>query len=179
MFLHLLDAVILRCFLIPCANICLPLLIVKMQPFHIKMRFEIEEGLFDGSISVDELPSVWNAKFKDCFGVDVSSDSIGVLQDIHWSSGAFGYFPTYTLGAMVAAQLYEFMDRKALPGMAARIANGEFAEIRSFLGKEFHSLGSLHPSLDELLTAVCGEPLNPTYFIKYLTVKYTNMYNLG
>jgi carboxypeptidase Taq len=147
-------------------------------PFHIKLRFEIEQGLFDGSISVEELPVVWNAKMKQYFGVDVPTDSVGVLQDIHWSGGSFGYFPTYTLGAMAAAQLYEFMDRTLPGGMSARIASGQFAEIRAWLQKEFHSRGSLHPSLDGLLVAICGEPLNPAYFVNYLTQKYTKMYKL-
>lgn len=147
-------------------------------PFHIILRFEIERGLFNGTIAVEDLPTVWNAKMKEFFGVDVPEDSRGCLQDVHWPSLAYGYFPSYTLGAMVAAQLYEFMDTKALPGMAERIAKGQFAEIKAFLNDKFHVLGSLYPSLDELLVAVTGEPLTPSYFIDYLTEKYTKMYKL-
>lgn len=147
-------------------------------PFHIIMRTQIEKGLFSGSIKVSELPRVWNEKMKDFFDVDVPSDAKGCLQDIHWSGGAFGYFPTYTLGAMVAAQLYSYMDREGLPGMSKRIANGDFAEIKTYLNKNFHEIGSLYPSLDELLVAVAGERLNTKYFMDYLTAKYTALYNL-
>lgn len=147
-------------------------------PFHVIVRFEIERGLFDGSIDVDDLPSVWNAKMKKYFDVDVPDNARGCLQDVHWPSLAYGYFPSYTLGAMVAAQLYAYMDRKALPGMEKRISEGQFGEIKEFLNTKFHVLGSLHTSLDELLIAVTGEPLKSKYFIEYLTNKYTKIYNL-
>lgn len=79
---------------------------------------------------------------------------------------------------MTAAQLYSFMDRKAMPGMEQRIEKGEFGEIKKWLNENFHVKGSLYPSLDELLVAVTGEPLRPQYFMDYLTKKYTAMYNL-
>lgn len=148
-------------------------------PFHIILRFEIEKGLYEGSMDVDDLPSIWAAKMKEYFDVDVPDNTRGVLQDVHWPSLAFGYFPSYTLGAMVAAQLYSHMDRQVLPGMEERIANGQFREIKEFLNTNFHKIGSLYPSLDELLVAVTGEPLNPTYFVEYLTAKYTKMYSIS
>lgn len=147
-------------------------------PSHIILRFEIERGLFDGSIKVEDLPSVWNAKFKEFFGVTPPNDADGVLQDVHWPSLAFGYFPSYTLGAMTAAQLYAFMDREGLPGMECRIERGEFAEIKAYLNENFHVLGSVHPSLDELLVAVTGEPLQPLYFMEYLEKKYSALYKI-
>lgn len=106
-----------------------------------------------------------------CFG------SIFLLRLVR-PSLAYGYFPSYTLGAMTAAQLYSFMDRKALPGMEERIEKGEFGDIKKWLNENFHAKGSLYPSLDELLAAVTGEPLRPQYFMDYLTKKYTAMYNL-
>jgi carboxypeptidase Taq len=148
-------------------------------PFHIILRFEIERGLFDGSISVDELPAVWSAKMKQYFDVEVPSDTLGCLQDVHWPSLSYGYFPSYTLGAMTAAQLYAYLDRKALPGMADRIRKGQFSEIKSWLNEHFHSKGSLYPSLDELLEAVSGEKLNPAYFIEYLRKKYSAIYSFN
>lgn len=148
-------------------------------PFHIILRFEIESGLFDGSIDVEDLPRVWNQKMKEYFDVDVPSDAEGCLQDVHWPSLAFGYFPSYTLGAMTAAQLYAYMDREALPGMEGRVAKGEFASIKEWLNTNFHKLGSLHTSLDDLLLTVTGEKLNPTYFITYLQEKYTRIYELS
>jgi carboxypeptidase Taq len=147
-------------------------------PFHIIMRFEIERGLFDGSINVDELPTVWAAKMKQYFDVEVPSDKLGCLQDVHWPSLSYGYFPSYTLGAMTAAQLFSYLDRKALPGMAERIRKGEFSEIKTWLNEHFHCKGSLYPSLDELLEAVTGEKLNPAYFIEYLRKKYGAIYSL-
>ena len=142
------------------------------------MRFEIERGLFNGTIDVDDLPKIWNAKMKQYFNLDVPNDAQGVLQDVHWPSLAYGYFPSYSLGAMAAAQLYAYMDREGLPGMEERVAKGEFEEIKQFLNEKFHTLGSLHNSLDELLIAVMGEPLKPSYFMDYLTKKYTKLYNL-
>jgi carboxypeptidase Taq len=147
-------------------------------PFHIILRFEIERGLFDGTITVADLPTVWNAKMREYFGVDVPSDAAGVLQDVHWPSLMFGYFPSYTLGAMAAAQLYAFMDKTAMPGMGERIARGEFAEIKTWLNRHFHVHGSVYPTLDELLVRVTGEPLSPKHYVDYLTAKYSAMYGL-
>lgn len=147
-------------------------------PFHIILRFQIERGLFDGSMKVEDLPEIWNAKMKEYFGVDVPDDANGVLQDVHWGSGAWGYFPSYLLGSMTAAQLYAFMDREGMPGMEGRIERGEFAEIKAYLNEKFHALGSVHPSLDELLMAVTGEPLRAQYFLDYVEKKYSAMYKL-
>lgn len=147
-------------------------------PFHIMIRFEIEKGLFDGSIEVEDLSRVWKEKMKKYLDIDVENDADGCLQDVHWPTGGFGYFPTYSLGAMTAAQLYSFMDREALPGMEGRIEEGKFDDIKLWLNENFHKKGSLYPSLDELLIAVTGEPLKITYFIEYLEKKYTALYNL-
>lgn len=147
-------------------------------PFHIIIRFEIEKGLFDGTIDVEDLSRVWKEKMKKYLDVDVPDDKDGVLQDVHWPTLGYGYFPTYTLGAMTAAQLYAFMDREALPGMEGRIEEGKFSEIKEWLNENFHKKGSLYPSLDELLIAVTGEPLKISYFVEYLEKKYTALYNL-
>lgn len=145
-------------------------------PFHIILRFELEKKLLDGSLQVDDLPKAWNDGMKELVGIEVPDDSKGCLQDIHWPSGAIGYFPSYTLGAMMAAQLATYLRRNGMPDFDERISKGEYADIRNWLKKEIHQVGSLYPSLDELLIKVTGEPLKPSYFVEYLQDKYANVY---
>lgn len=144
--------------------------------FHIILRFELERKLATGELDVNDLPKAWEKGMKEHLGIDVPSDREGCLQDIHWPSGAFGYFPSYSLGAMTAAQLYHHLKEEAMPDVEKRIAKGEFSSIRDWLRKEIHEVGSLYPSLDGLLEKVTGEPLNPKYFLKYLDEKYSNVY---
>lgn len=145
-------------------------------PFHIILRFELEKKLLNGTLAVADLPQAWNEGVKEHLGIDVPSDSEGCLQDIHWPSGAFGYFPSYSLGAMTAAQLFRYLKTSVMPDIDERIRSGKFEEVRGWLNKEIHQLGSLYPSLDELLEKVTGEPLNPQYFLEYLEGKYSNLY---
>lgn len=144
---------------------------------HIILRFEVEKGLFDGSIEVSKLPEIWNSKMKQMLDVDVPSDAKGCLQDIHWSLGALGYFPSYTLGAMIAAQLMETME-KDIPSLRDHITRGEFHVLRDWLGKNIHQVGSLYPSPDELLISVTGKPLDPSIYVDYISKKYTELYSL-
>lgn len=146
-------------------------------PFHVILRFELEKKLVDGSLDVKDLPSAWNDGMRKHLGVEVANDKEGCLQDIHWPSGAFGYFPSYTLGAMMAAQLFRHMKENVMPDIDERIAKGEFKSIREWLRTEIHEVGSLYPSLDELLEKVTGESLNPQYFLEYLEDKYMKMYS--
>uniref|UniRef100_A0A7S1XG35 Carboxypeptidase M32 n=1 Tax=Compsopogon caeruleus TaxID=31354 RepID=A0A7S1XG35_9RHOD len=148
-------------------------------PFHVILRFKVEKALFDGSIDVDELPTVWARLFEELIGIPVPTDREGCLQDVHWASGAFGYFPSYTLGAMMAAQLFHHLESQAMPDIRERTKNGDFTFIRDWLHKEIHSKGSLHPSLDELLESATGEPLNPDYFLEYLRQKYSVRYGFA
>lgn len=147
-------------------------------PFHIILRFEIEKGLMDGSIDVSDLPTIWREKFKEYIGIEVPSDTKGSLQDIHWPSGAIGYFPSYTLGAMMAAQLFAFIERQVMPDINDKIRAGEFDAIKKWLNTNIHEKGSLYTSLDDLLCNVTGEPLKPSYFLRYLESKYAKLYNL-
>lgn len=146
-------------------------------PLHIFLRFELEKGLFDGSISIDNLPTIWNAKMKEYLNIDVPSDSKGVLQDVHWSAGLFGYFPSYTLGSMIAAQLFE-TAKKEIPDLKEKIRKGEFTILREWLRVKIHSVGSLYPSPDELLIQVTGKPLDSSIYANYLREKYSDLYNL-
>lgn len=146
-------------------------------PFHIILRLELEKKLLNGSLNVNDLPTAWNEGMKKHLGVDVPSDKEGCLQDIHWPSGAFGYFPSYSLGAMTAAQIFQHLKKVVMPDIEEKISSGEYSKIREWLKTEVHEVGSLYPSLDELLKKVTGEPLNPQYFLSYLEDKYSKVYS--
>lgn len=145
-------------------------------PFHIMLRFDLEQRLVSGALDVKDIPSAWHKGMKDLLDVEVPNDAEGALQDIHWSFGAFGYFPSYSLGAMTAAQLFHHLKSHAMPDIEDKIKSGEFSLIRDWLRKEIHEVGSLYPSLDELLVQVTGEPLVPKYFLEYLDKKYAKVY---
>lgn len=144
--------------------------------FHILIRFEIEKALIEGSISVNELPEYWNGKYKEYLDVDVPSDDQGVLQDIHWSHGSFGYFPTYSLGSFYAAQFYA----KALQdveGLEKEIETGNMKPLLEWLRNNIHCHGRLYTA-EELCENVTGEKLNFNYFMEYATQKYSELYGL-
>lgn len=144
--------------------------------FHVMVRFEIEKSLMENSVSVKELPELWNAKYKEYLGIDVPSDSQGVLQDIHWSHGSFGYFPTYSLGSFYAAQFYA-QAKKEIHGLEHEIANGNMQALLSWLREKVHKHGRLYTS-EELCIAITGEKLNFDYFMNYANEKYSYLYNL-
>ena len=147
-------------------------------PLHIVLRFELEQALFDGSLAVDDaLPAARNRRFEELVGLRVPDDARGILQDVHWGAGAIGYFPSYTLGAIAAAQLFAAAKRE-LGDLDAMIARGEFAPLREWLREKVHSVGSVYSSPDELLTSIAGEPVSPRPFLEYLTAKYEELYEL-
>ena len=146
-------------------------------PMHVILRFEIERALLRGELAVGDVPATWNARMGDLLGVTPESDAKGCLQDVHWSSLAIGYFPSYLLGAMMAAQLQHYC-RAALPQFDELLAKGEFKPILAWLRTNVHDQGLLHPSMDALLEHACGEPLNPEYFLGYLEDKYRALYGL-
>lgn len=146
-------------------------------PMHIILRFEIERALVEGELQVDDIPKVWNAKMQEYLGVTPTSDAQGCLQDVHWSAGLFGYFPTYTLGAMSAVQIFE-TAKEQIPNLDSQIESGNFTPLREWLNENIHSLGSLYPTADDLLTKVTGKPLDPQIFLNYLKEKYTAIYKL-
>lgn len=145
-------------------------------PFHIMLRFELERKLATEGLSLEDLPQAWRDGMKKLLGVEVPTDRDGCLQDVHWPSGAIGYFPSYTLGAMMAAQVFRHLKKVVMPDLEDKIARGEFDEMRGWLRREIHEVGSLYPSLDELLEKATGEPLNPNYFLEYLDEKYNVVY---
>ena len=136
---------------------------------HVLIRFELEKGLIEGTIAPADLPALWNEKYRNYLGIKVDSDANGVLQDIHWAHGSFGYFPTYTLGNLAAAQIwhtYCLYD----PGFGQTIREGNLAKIRKWLTDTIYCHGALYPP-GQLLQNVCSEPLNSRYFIDYLKNK--------
>ena len=151
-------------------------------PIHIILRFEMEKKLFESkSVSMsekyDDLPRQWNDVMKSSLGLIVPSHRDGILQDVHWAMGAFGYFPSYTLGAIIAVQIYNHASRN-IPDMQQKIQRGEFGAIREHLRKHIHEVGSFYASPDELLVNVTGEKMNPKIFIEYLNKKYKELYDI-
>ncbi len=141
---------------------------------HVILRFEIELGLIDGTIRVCDLPGVWNRKMKEFFGVKIENDVEGVLQDVHWSMGSLGYFPTYAIGTMYAAQLYDAL-RKEHKNIEKDIEKGDFSKISEWLKEKVHRHGSRYLS-EEIIKKVCGEGLNPKVYVNYLNEKYGKIY---
>ena len=143
---------------------------------HIILRFNLELALVERQISVADLPEVWRVESRNLLGIDPVDVADGVLQDIHWSMGAFGYFPTYALGNLYAAQFLQSM-RRDLPNFDRLLASGEFAPIGDWLRRHIHSHGSA-PTAEELCKRATGEPLRPRYFIDYLNNKFSEVYGL-
>lgn len=137
---------------------------------HILIRFEIEKALMEDTVKVSELPDLWNAKYKEYLGVDVPNDSLGVLQDIHWSHGAMGYFPTYTLGNLGAAQVWDAYTRYDT-GWRDTLRVGNTGKILSWLKENMYQYGSVYQP-KELMKKVTGEELSAKYWIKYIQDKY-------
>ena len=142
---------------------------------HVLVRYEIEKGLFDGSIAVDDLPRVWNAKYKEYLGIDVPDDKRGVLQDSHWSGGNVGYFPSYALGSAYGAQMLAKMKQSV--DVDAAVRSGDLSPITKWLEEHIWKFGALYDPM-ELLERAVGEPFDPKYFTDYLEAKYTAIYKL-
>ncbi|WP_204953450.1 carboxypeptidase M32 [Metabacillus crassostreae] len=145
-------------------------------PLHIMIRYEIEKALFNDEITVDELPQIWNQKYKEYLGITPPNDAQGVLQDVHWAGGSFGYFPSYALGYMYAAQFKHAM-LKDLPNFDEIVRNGQFDKIKEWLTENIHKFGKTKEPL-EILNDVTGESLNASYLIQYLEEKYRNIYEI-
>jgi carboxypeptidase Taq len=136
---------------------------------HIVLRFELELALMEGKLAVDDLPHAWNEGMHRLLGVDVPDDAAGVLQDVHWGAGLIGYFPTYTLGNLQAAQLWETM-RASIPELDAQLERGDFVPLRTWLREQVHIHGRKLPP-PELLARVTGQRLAVEPFLRYLRGK--------
>ena len=136
---------------------------------HIIVRFELEKELLTGNIKVDDLSALWNEKYRQYLGLNVDSDANGVLQDIHWAHGSLGYFPTYTIGNLAAAQIWQSYCLSD-PDYRETLQHGQLTKIRRWLTDNIYCHGGLYPPA-ELLKRVCGEPLNSSCFVDYLKNK--------
>ncbi|MDR4497806.1 MAG: carboxypeptidase M32 [Candidatus Scalindua sp.] len=143
---------------------------------HIILRFEIELGLIEGKTDFDDLPRIWNEKFREYLGIVPPDDSFGVLQDIHWAWGNIGYFPTYTLGSMIAAQLFE-AAQKDIPDLIDNIGQGKFEELRSWLNDNIWCHGKKYLT-KELIRRATGKDPSPDDYLEYLENKYAGIYEL-
>jgi carboxypeptidase Taq len=137
---------------------------------HFSLRFELEVGLIRGTLEVQDLPEAWSANMQDLLGIRPSSDRDGVMQDIHWPEGLVGYFPTYALGNLYAAQLAATFEREH-GSMDARILAGDFATILDFLRRRVHAHGGIHHTA-ELMQLATGEPLSSDAFIDHVRRRY-------
>jgi len=143
---------------------------------HIIIRYEMEKLIFNGGAKAADLPALWNDKYKEYLGITPPNNAEGVLQDVHWSGGAFGYFPSYSLGNMYAAQFADTMERE-IAGLWSLVGKGELHPIKDWLAERIYKYGKLRtPS--ELVQAVTGKSLDPQYLVDYLTKKYTDIYKL-
>ena len=140
---------------------------------HIMVRYEAEKKLFNEGVPAEDLPKFWNALYKEYLGIEPPDDRQGVLQDVHWSQGALGYFPSYAIGNAVAAQLYHTMDKEI--GVEALLSNGEPLKIRDWLHDHVHVYGGLKP-VQTILKDVIGEAFDPKYYVEYLKEKFTKLY---
>ncbi|MEM3536293.1 MAG: carboxypeptidase M32 [Candidatus Bathyarchaeia archaeon] len=141
---------------------------------HIIVRFNIERDLFADKIKVAELPEIWNQYYKDFLGIKIENDSEGVMQDTHWASGLFGYFPSYALGNIYSGQILAAME-KDIPQWRKQVAKGNFSPIKDWLIKNIHNYGNLYDPLD-LLRKVTGKEFSVKPYLNYLHEKYSRLY---
>jgi carboxypeptidase Taq len=136
---------------------------------HIILRFELEQELVSGRLAVADLPDAWNTAFEELFGFEVPNDALGVLQDVHWSDGLFGYFPTYQLGNVLSVQIWE-KAREAIPDLDEQIERGEFSQLLGWLRENLYALGRKFTPA-ETIERVVGGPIDPEPYLRYLREK--------
>ncbi len=143
---------------------------------HVMVRFELERALLSGAMKVKDVPGEWNRRYKDYLGIDVPDDRRGCLQDVHWSAGLIGYFPTYTLGNLYAAQFWETIEQE-IPDVKAKISRGEFAPLREWLRTKIHVHGKRYRAAD-LCKRITGKPLSAEPLLRYLGGKTKAVYGV-
>ncbi|MBE2247785.1 MAG: carboxypeptidase M32 [Candidatus Competibacteraceae bacterium] len=144
--------------------------------FHILIRYQIEKSIFEGNLSVNQIPTVWNNLYKEYLGLDVPNNTSGVLQDVHWSHGGFGYFPTYSLGSFYAAQFFHALSAQS--PIQEWLEQGQLQPITTWLNENIHSKG-MELSANELCKKITGESLNFAYFMQYAQQKFNPIFNLS
>jgi carboxypeptidase Taq len=143
---------------------------------HIMLRLELEIGLMEGSLAVKDLPEAWNTRSREYLGITPQNDAVGVLQDVHWSGGMIGYFPTYALGNLVSAQLWECI-RRDLPDLDEQIERGSFDALLDWLRKNIHRHGAKYEP-QQLVERVTGSKIDAQPYMRYLQSKFTDIYQL-
>ncbi len=143
---------------------------------HVLIRYELEKQLIEDGLDVEKLPGLWADKYEEYLGIRPQNPAEGVLQDIHWAQGSFGYFPSYALGSAFAAQMAAFMKKSMDFGELLR--KGEVKVIRETLRGHIHRFGKLRDSR-RLLKDMTGEDFNPQYYVEYLKGKYGELYGIG
>ncbi|BDI32196.1 carboxypeptidase M32 [Capsulimonas corticalis] len=143
---------------------------------HILLRFEMETDLLEGRLSVKDAPAAWNAKMQEYFGLTPPDDAQGILQDVHWSMGSLGYFPTYSLGNIISAQLFT-QAQSDLGDLSGQIERGEFAPLLGWLRENIHQWGRKYTAT-ELLQRITGKALDTAPYLQYLSAKYGDIYGL-
>ena len=142
---------------------------------HIMIRYELEKQLIGGTLAVKDLPREWNRLYEEYLGITPPNDKVGCLQDVHWSGGAFGYFPSYALGNAISMQLVNTMNQTM--DVNAVIGSGDLSPLKAWFTKHIYVHGKLYPPFD-LLKQVTGEALNPSYYCEYLEAKFGAIYNV-
>ncbi len=141
------------------------------------MRFELEADLMAGKLKTIDLPEAWNAKSKEYLGIVPQTDALGVLQDIHWSAGLMGYFPTYSIGTILSAQLYDKAVEKH-PSIPAEMEQGKFDSLLGWMRENIHQHGRKYEP-KEMVQRATGEPLQARSYMNYLKKKYSEIYELS
>jgi carboxypeptidase Taq len=145
--------------------------------FHVFIRYELEKQIMEGSLTTADIPQFWNERYKQLLDVAVPDDKNGALQDVHWSHGSFGYFPTYSLGSLYAAQFFA-SAKTQISGLEEQIAEGDTLPLLQWLRDTIHNKGRFFTS-EELCHHVTGKPLDPCFFLDYANEKYAAIYNLA
>ena len=143
---------------------------------HVIIRYEIEKDLINDKVSVSDVKELWNKKYKEYLGVEPKHDAEGILQDMHWSDGSFGYFPSYALGNLYGAQMFNTL-LKEIPNAMEDVKSGDVSKITKWLNEKVHKFGAIYTP-EELIKSITGEELNPKYFINYLKNKYYKIYDI-
>ena len=145
---------------------------------HILLRFEMETDLLAGRVSVADAPEAWNAKMQEYLGLTPPDDAQGILQDVHWSGGSFGYFPTYSIGNLLSVQFFDKADADLGGQVTEQVARGEFEPLRGWLAENIHQWGRKYLP-NELVQRVTGGPLDPAPYLQYLKTKFGEVYGLA
>ncbi len=143
---------------------------------HVLIRYELEKDLIEGDLQVKDLPEAWADKYEEYLGIRPENVREGVLQDIHWSQGSFGYFPSYALGSAFGAQMYAYMKKEM--DVDKLLEEGKISVIRGYLKEHIHQYGKLKKSR-EILKEMTGEDFHAQYYVDYLKEKYGELYRLN